>query len=526
MEQHILSIITFLPLLSALLMLAIPRANTGQFRTVALLFNGLSLALLAMLYGAYTGSDGVFTGEVRAPWFSVTAGGGTVFSAGYHLTVDGLSLPLMMLTGIVMFIATLASSNIEQQVKGFFILMQVLYTAILGTFAAADMLLFYLFFEFMLVPMYFLIGIWGGARREYAAVKFFLYTLAGSIFILIGMIVLYVSVGTPGENGGYVHTFDLDALTALRGLIPGSVLDPSQGFQMMGLSAGWWVMVLILTGFAIKVPIVPLHTWLPDAHVEAPTPVSIVLAALLLKTGAYGIIRFGFMILPSEVPAFRVILAGAGVLSIIYGALNALASGDLKRMIAYSSVSHMGFVMLGIAAGTAAALQGAIFQLISHGLISAMLFAIAGMLQSRTGDRTIGNYSGLFQVMPTYASIMMVAFFAGMGMPGFSSFIGEVLVLLGAYRAGNLQLWLPVAATVGIILSAGYFLWTIQRMLFGTFSSTAQGPLTDLSRSELYVLVPLALLTILLGVYPAPLLDLISGFTLTWSSVFPASPTP
>ena len=525
MQQHILSIITFLPLVSALLMLAIPRDRTTQFRTIALLFNGLMIGLLALLTHAYLRSGGEFNGEIRAPWFTVTTGDGNVFTAGYHLTTDGLSLPLMLLTGMVMFITTLVSSKIGQQVKGFFILMQVLYTAILGTFAAADMLLFYLFFEFMLVPMYFLIGIWGGERREYAAVKFFLYTLAGSILILIGMIILYVSVGTTG-GGQPVHTFDLDALTGLRGLIPGSVLDPASGFQMMGYSAGWWVLLLILAGFAIKVPVVPLHTWLPDAHVEAPTPVSIVLAALLLKTGAYGIIRFGFMVLPAEVPAFRVIIAGAGVLSIIYGALNAMSSNDLKRLIAYSSVSHMGFVLLGIAAGTTAALQGAVFQLVSHGLISAMLFAIAGILQSRTGDRTIGNYSGLFQSMPRYSTFIMIAFFAGMGMPGFSSFIGEVLILLGSYRAEGLPLWLPVAATAGIVLSAGYFLWTIQRMLFGKFHSAVGGDLSDIGSHELVVLVPLALLTILLGVYPAPLLDLISGFTATWASLFPMAPTP
>ena len=523
MQQHLLSLIVFLPLASACIMLFLPREGYDRFRIITLLFNALNMALLGLL--AYAHAHG-FSAEINTSWFSIASGNGTVFSANYHLRTDGLSLPLLLLTGVVMFMATLASDGIREQVKGYYILMQVLNTAILGSFAAADMLLFYLFFEFMLVPMYFLIGIWGSTRREYAAVKFFLYTLAGSILILIGMIVLYVSTGISDGQGHYTHTFDLDSLTALKGLIPGSVLDYAAGWQMLGLPAGWWVMLFILLGFAIKVPAVPFHTWLPDAHVEAPTPVSMVLAALLLKTGAYGIIRFGFMVLPAEVPAFRMVVAVAGVLSVIYGALNAMASDDLKRLIAYSSVSHMGFVMLGIAAGTSAAVSGAIFQLVSHGLVSAMLFMIAGILQRRTGDRTISNYSGLFSKMPRYSAFVLIAFFAGMGIPGFSSFIGEVLVLMGSYRAPGVVMWLPVTATIGIILSAGYFLWTIQRMFFGSFQSKREGELTDVSLHERIILIPLALMILFLGVFPSYLLDVISGFTTAWGMMFPVTPMP
>lgn len=517
MTEHLLTISIFMPFIGALVMLFIPRKREQSFRQIALLVSALQFALVSItiLFSQFR--------EEKYTWFMIKGASENIFSAGYHIQLDGLSIPLFWLTSFIMLIAVLASWKINFQVKSYYALMMVLHTAVSGSFAASDFLLFYVFFEFMLIPMYFLIGIWGGKRREYAAIKFFIYTLAGSLLILIAMILLYVSVGETGTGTQIIHSFDLESLNGLKGLIPGSILDPDAGYEFWGLSAPLWVLIFLLTGFAIKIPVVPLHTWLPDAHVEAPTPVSVVLAALLLKTGTYGMIRFACLILPGEFIQINQIVAGLGVLSIVYGALNAMASKDLKRMIAYSSVSHMGFVILGIASGTEMAIQGAIFQMVSHGLISAMLFLIAGVLQERTGERTISNYSGFFTKMPLYSSFMMIGFFAGMGIPGFASFIGEILILLGSFNA-NIPGWMALTATLGILFSAIYFAWTIQRMLFGTFHSKVEGRFEDLNRSETALFVTLIFLILGLGIIPGPLLDIISGFSENWPSYFSLIP--
>ena len=511
MQEHLLSILIFLPLVGALLLISWPGKDDLFYRKLAIGVAGLQFALVTA-----TSLFGQFPIE-KATWFVIAGANQEYFSAGYHVALDGLNFPLFWLSSFIMLIALVASGKIKTQLKGYYALMLVLHTAVSGTFAAVDFLLFYVFFEFMLIPMYFLIGIWGSEKREYAALKFFIYTLSGSLFILVGMILLYISVQQTGTVEGIrVHTFDLEALTGLKGLIPGSLLDPSLNVNFWGLSATSWVFLLLLTGFAIKVPVVPFHTWLPDAHVESPTPVSVILAALLLKTGTYGIIRFACLILPGAFLEFTTLLSGMAVLSILYGALNALAAKDLKRMIAYSSISHMGFVILGIAATTSMAIQGAIFQMVSHGLISAMLFLLVGSLQERTQDRTISNYSGLFSKMPIYSSMILIGFFAGMGIPGFASFIGEVLVLLGAFNSSNIAGWLPLTATIGILLSAGYFSWTIQRMFFGPFQSKVGGSFEDLNNAERWPFFILSFLILLLGIYPAPLLDIISGFSESW----------
>jgi len=282
------------------------------------------------------------------------------------------------------------------------------------------------------------------------------------------------------------------------------------------------VFLLLVTGFAVKIPVVPLHTWLPDAHVEAPTAISIVLAGILLKTGGYGMIRFAAMVFPGEWQAHSLIIGILAVVSVIYGGLNALAARDLKRMVAYASVSHMGFVLLGFAAANQIAMQGAVFQMASHGLVSAMLFLIAGVLQDRSGNREIDNFSGLHQPMPIYSAFIMLAFFAAMGIPGFSAFIGEVLVLFGSFASPALPHSLPVLATLGILLSAGYLLWTITRILFGPFHHKVEGSFHDLKPLEMAMLIPLAILVVVFGIWPAPLLDLIAPFALDWSQLFPA----
>ena len=514
----LLNLLIFLPLIVAVLMLLIPPAQSDRLQPLSVLTGLLQVIMAILLVLNWQPDSKTYQAESLAPWFSVSSGDRVLFSAGYHVGLDGLSLPMVLLTAVVMLVAAVLSAKVKSQIKGYFLLFQILNTAVMGTFAALDMFLFYVFFEFMLIPMYFLIGIWGGPKRSYAAVKFFLYTLFGSILILVAMIVLYQSTGESGTFG-ISHSFDVEVLTGLKGLLPGSPLDPVNPALWFGLRASTWVFLLLATGFAIKIPAVPLHTWLPDAHVEASTPISIILAALLLKTGAYGLIRYGVLILPAEFQELQFTMSVVSVVSIIYGSLNALASADLKRMIAYSSVAHMGFVMLGIAAGNTIGAQGAIFQMTSHGFISAMLFTLAGIIQDRTGSRMIGNYSGLYQKMPGFTSIVLLAFFAAMGIPGFSSFIGELLVLIGSFSSNALPGIVPILATIGILLSAGYFLWTISRMIFGTFYCKVEGDLHDLTQKEWMVLIPLSTITVILGIYPGPLLDIILPFAEKFSAL-------
>ncbi|MDZ7649002.1 MAG: NADH-quinone oxidoreductase subunit M [Cytophagales bacterium] len=315
---------------------------------------------------------------------SVELGSWGTLQAEYFVALDGLSLPLVALSVFIMLIATVSSWTIYKNHKGYFLLLLILNAAILGSFCALDFLLFYVFFEFMLLPMYFLIGIWGGPKREYASIKFFLYTLLGSIFILIVMIGLYLSVKTPESGERIVHTFNVLHMQNITNLIPGTALAIDSSSQLGWYSLRFWAFLLLFIGFMIKLPAVPFHTWLPDAHVEAPTPISVILAALLLKFGGYGLLRFAYPIFPDGAIHFGWLVGLIGLVSIIYGALNALASKDLKRLIAYSSVSHMGFVLLGIASATVEGVTGAIYQMVSHGIISAMLFLLAGVLYDRT----------------------------------------------------------------------------------------------------------------------------------------------
>jgi NADH-quinone oxidoreductase subunit M len=344
-----------------------------------------------------------------------------------------------------------------------------------------------------------------------------LYTLLGSILILIVLIALYVSVRNPDFQNQIVHTFNILHMTNPGNYLTGSILNPEQGWMIGSNSARWWAFLLLFIGFAIKLPAVPLHTWLPDAHVEAPTPVSVILAALLLKVGGYGLLRIAYPIFPDVATSLSWFVALVGVISIIYGALNALASKDLKRLIAYSSVSHMGFVLLGLASVTTEGVAGAVYQLFSHGIISAMLFLIAGVLYDRTGDRMIENYSGLSAKMPVYFTLVLVAFFASFGLPGFSGFIAEIMILLGAFGSnaenGFIHESFAIVATFGLILGAAYYLWTLQRMFFGPFYvKHTPHRLIDLDKREYSMLVSLGILALLFGIFPQILLDYINPF--------------
>lgn len=543
---HLLSYIVFIPLVAALLVLLTPRVHQNLYRVLTILGLGLTLVLIVYAVFKFDGSvQEAINNETnlqlveKSEWFSISLGSLGKFSVDYFVGVDGLNVGMLLLAGIVLLIGAIASWNIKEKQKAYFGLYLLLSSSILGCFVALDFFLFYLFFEFMLLPMYFLIGIWGGPRKEYAAIKFFLYTLVGSILILIVMIGLYNSVYDPVKTAleaGYganqveqvqqmvqagtieadqiVKSFNMIHMADSDNYIPGSFLEKSGLAQIVGQPARFIAFLALLIGFAIKLPAVPFHTWLPDAHVEAPTPISVVLAGILLKVGGYGLIRTAFTMFPDSAYHYSWLIGFFGMFAIIYGALNALAQKDLKKLIAYSSVSHMGFVLMGLAAMTVEGISGAVYQMYSHGLISAMLFLIAGVIYDRTQDRMIENYGGLASQMPKYTVFVAVAFFASLGLPGFSGFIAELMVFVGSFKSSAIPAWMPVVATTGLVLGAGYYLWTLQRMFFGKFwvkDKNWVSSLTDLNGREYLMLVPLVILILIFGIYPSLLLDLINS---------------
>jgi NADH-quinone oxidoreductase subunit M len=539
----LLSLLIGLPLLGALVL------GLGQLkeqaRTIAIGLSTLQLALLGYIYSAFDKTSGLFQFNETHHWFSISLGSMGQFMSKYTLGIDGLSISLLLLTGLITWVALWNSTEIKEKIGGYYALVLLLNASIMGCFMAKDLFLFYVFFEFMLLPMYFLIGIWGGPRRNYASLKFFLYTLVGSLLILIVMLGMGIAYVDPYEtallNGlirpeqdfnvealktvqqliqsqelatsSLVHSFDIQALSDLKNCQITSILHISSGWQLAGMSAREWGFWLLFIGFAIKLPMVPLHTWLPDAHVEAPTPISVLLAGVLLKIGAYGWLRITIPFFQIEALMAANILSGLGALSIIYGAYNALAMTDLKKLVAYSSVSHMGFVLLGIAAFTAEGWQGAIFQTISHGVLSALLFLIVGVLYSRTGNREIDSYSGLVTLMPRFTVISGIAIFASLGLPGFSGFIGEFFSLLGAFSSPFVHPVIALFGALGLLLGAGYLLWTFQKIYLGKhYQKNADWSLPDLNKLELLSLFGLGIISILLGVYPGLLFELSEKF--------------
>lgn len=518
MQHYLISLLIFLPLAVALAGLFIPSRAENVFRYLALSVNIVQLFLIAFSLSFYSPESGMQFIEKHS-WITLDLGSWGILKAEYFVGLDGLSYPLVGLSIFILLLASISSWTVTTSVKGYFTLLLILNCSIIGSFAALDMLLFYLFFEFMLLPMFFLIAVWGGARREYASIKFFLYTLFGSILILIVMIGLYISVHEPSTGTTLVHSFNILNMQDPSHFISNAVLDPNNSWQLGVFNARQWAFLLLFIGFAIKLPTVPLHTWLPDAHVEAPTPVSVILAAILLKIGGYGLARIAFPIFPEAALYFSTFIGIVGVISIVYGALNAMASKDLKRLIAYSSVSHMGFVLLGFASLTPEGVTGSIYQMVSHGIISAMLFLLVGVLYDRTKNRTIDYYSGLSSRMKSFTAFVLIAFFASMGLPAFSGFIAEILVFLGAFKApaanGLLHESLAILATSGLVLGAAYYLWTLQRMFFGPFNVKGRiqpAVLTDLDRREYVMLIPLAIATLCLGIFPQLLIQFIDPF--------------
>ena len=466
MNVSLLTVIVFLPLVGSALAALAGNSRPALARGIAVVTAAVDLAFVVWLVAAFDASGGMQFAE-RVSWVPQVG-------ITYHLAVDGMSLAMVALSALLTLLAVIASWNTEKRPALWFSMLLLLEVGMNGVFLAMDFVLFYVFWELVLVPMYFLIATWGGPRREYAAIKFFLYTLFGSVFMLVGIIALYLQTGT----------FDLLAMAEQGGL------DPT--FQ-------WWVFAAFFLGFAVKVPVFPLHTWLPDAHVEAPTAASVLLAGILLKMGSYGFLRISLPILPDAAQQWSGFLAALAAISIVYGAAVAFAQTDMKKLVAYSSVSHMGFVMLGIASLTPEGLNGAVAVMFSHGVVTGMLFFLVGMVYERTHTRMIADVSGLSTKVPVAAGLLAFASFASLGLPGLSGFVGEFMSLLGAWTSAMWPGWV-IAAAIGVLLAAAYMLWLVQRVVLGTPSSAVE-TITDLTKTEVAVLVPLVLLTLVVGLY-------------------------
>jgi NADH-quinone oxidoreductase subunit M len=484
----IVSITIFAPLIGLGAILLVPREKVAAIKSLGIAFSVATFLLSLGLYAGFDPANPGFQLVRRIPWIGA-------FDVSYHVGVDGLSLLLILLTTFLTPLAMLSSWNaIEKRVKEYTIMLLLLETGMLGVFCAIDLFLFYIFWEAMLIPMYFLIGIWGGENRIYAAMKFFLYTMFGSLLMLVAIISLGVFAGA--QPMGHFTT-NLEQLYTLGARIP--------------LAMQTWMFLAFTLSFAIKVPLFPFHTWLPDAHVEAPTAGSVILAGVLLKMGTYGLLRFCLPLFPQSTMLFLPYLATLAVIGIIYGALVSMVQTDMKKLVAYSSVSHLGFVVLGICALTEEGIQGSIIQMINHGLSTGALFLIVGMIYERRHTRAIADFGGLAKVMPVMSTLFLIVSLSSIGLPGLNGFVGEFLILLGSFRSVYLSPWFTIIAATGVIFAAVYLLWMYQRVVYGRVTHPANEHLTDLSLRELAVLVPVLVFVVWIGVYPGTFLRLSSA---------------
>jgi NADH-quinone oxidoreductase subunit M len=464
--KNILSLLIFLPLAGAGILALMPKSAVKLQKLV-----GLAVTAGVFLLSLLLIADFQKTADMQ---FVETHSWLPAYGISYHLGIDGLSLWLVLLTTFLTPLALLGSfSSIATRVREFNILMLLLEAGMLGVFCALDLFLFYIFWEAMLIPMYFLIGIWGHERRIYAAIKFFLYTMAGSVLMLVAFLVLYQTAGA--------HSFDLQVLGRIR-------VDP--GLQM-------WLFGAFALAFAIKVPMFPFHTWLPDAHVEAPTAGSVILAGVLLKMGGYGFLRLAIPLFPHAALRFAPWIGGLAVIGILYGALVSLVQPDLKKLVAYSSVAHLGFVMLGIASFTTISLVGAVYQMLNHGISTGALFFLVGMLYDRRHTRAIAEFGGIKAVMPWFSAVFLLICLSSIAVPGFNGFVGEFLILLGSWP---FSVKLTVLASLGVILAAAYILWMVQRVLYGDVTNPKNSSLPDLSPREVSILLPLVALALFMGI--------------------------
>jgi NADH-quinone oxidoreductase subunit M len=473
--SNLLSIATFLPLLGVLLILGMaPAGKAGDMlaKQISLFATAITFAVTLVLWAQFDPSATGFQFEEKAAWLGN--------NISYHMGVDGISLPFVILTAFLMPLCILASwQSIETRVKEYMIAFLVLETLMIGVFASLDLVLFYLFFEGGLIPMFLIIGVWGGARRVYASFKFFLYTLLGSVLMLIAVMAMYVTAGTT----------DIPALLAY---------DFPKDMQN-------WLWLAFFASFAVKMPMWPVHTWLPDAHVEAPTAGSVILAGILLKMGGYGFIRFSLPMFPDASVYFANFVFVLSVIAIIYTSLVALMQEDIKKLIAYSSVAHMGFVTMGLFTLNRQGVDGAVVQMISHGFVSGALFLCVGVVYDRMHTREIKAYGGLVNRMPIYATVFMLFTMANVGLPGTSGFVGEFLTLLGAFEANTT---VAIFATTGVILSACYALWLYRRVIFGELDKKALMDIEDMNGREMFIIAPLVIATLVFGFYPKPIFDM------------------
>ncbi len=474
----ILSVVTFLPAFGALIIALMPAESAiakRNLRNVALFVTVLTFLISLKIWFDFDPKAAGFQMVEKTPWI------GDFMS--YHLGVDGISMLFVILTTFLMPFCIVASmESIDSRVKEYLVAFLVLETFMIGVFCALDLLLFYIFFEAGLIPMFLIIGIWGGKRRVYASFKFFLYTLLGSLLMLLAMMAMYWHAGTTDIPELMNHSFPAQMQT--------------------------WLWLAFFASFAVKMPMWPVHTWLPDAHVEAPTAGSVILAAILLKMGGYGFLRFSLPMFPLASADFAPLVFALSVIAIIYTSLVALAQEDMKKLIAYSSVAHMGYVTMGIFTANVYGIEGAIFQMLSHGLVSGALFLCVGVIYDRMHTREIAAYGGLVNRMPNYAVVFLIFTMANVGLPGTSGFLGEFLTLLGIFKVNT---WVALFATTGVVLSAAYALWLYRRVIFGILDKDSLKSILDLTTREKLLLYPLAALVIFFGVYPAPVFDVISA---------------